>query len=64
MDDPIKPIVQVPTLAGDRSSEAPVLLVDPQKDADVAREIMLRNKERKDLGFEAVRFYIRHKFFG
>ena len=31
------------------------MLVDPQKDADVAREIMLRNKERKDLGLEAVR---------
>lgn len=64
MGDPIKPIVQVSTLAGDRSSEAPVLLVDPQKAADVAREIMLRNKERKDLGLEAVRFYIRERFVG
>lgn len=62
--DPKKSTIQVPTIAGDRSNEAPILLVDPKKAGAVAEEILLRNEERKRLGFEGIGFYIRERFFG
>lgn len=40
-------LVQIPTLAGEKSNEAPVLLVKHDKAAKVAAEILKKDEERK-----------------
>ncbi len=44
--DPVV-LVRIPTLAGSKSNEAPVLLVDSRKAAEVASMVKEKDKERK-----------------
>lgn len=42
-------MVPIPTLAGDRSDEAPILLVAPENAATMAAIILEKDKERKEV---------------
>lgn len=44
----VRPLVQIPTLAGKRSDESPVLLVDPKDAAKMAALILEKDQERKE----------------
>lgn len=57
-------LVQVPTLAGERSNESPVLLVRRENAGDVAKVVILRNKEREGLNLENTPFYVRERYHG